>query len=215
MDVSPITGNAVAAGTGDSLAQLVAGMQQDSLFFSRLDERGVVDKLMVNNTPTLVGNDPHLNIFNLTETQASIWQGNYNSRKIIAPPGSTVLVNVPGTAITYSPGTLDVEGASPNTVLLNYYEAETFSGDHFTHNGSILAPFTTLVEMGLAEGALSINGSATFGGEVTQRFGSEFHNYPFQGLIIPEPSAYAWTAGAGLLILVLGRRRRKWRATHA
>lgn len=130
---------------------------------------------------------PGLKVVNLTTEQWSPTQ--YAGRTITLDPsaaGSTILINVDGTVIDLGGGSMTLVGVDQQHVLFNYFEATEWSSLYFLHEGSVLAPFTTSVDI---QG--SINGSAIFAGAVSKTGGSEFHNFLFSGDLsaVPEPMA--------------------------
>nr|MDA3873966.1 choice-of-anchor A family protein [Kiritimatiellia bacterium] len=181
--VIPVTfdanGNVPSAGNGSSFDDLRALLQARSALFAALDDRGVAG--VDDSEPfkvVLVGNDNHLNVFNVT---AGLWSNNSTEYHIHAPAGSTVLVNIHGSSVEIHNGRIVLHGIDNQHVLYNYVDAESVTTSGFTHEGSVFAPY--------ADGDFSggsINGHAVFGGNVTSANGFEFHNYPFAGNICVE-----------------------------
>ncbi|MDF3127782.1 SdrD B-like domain-containing protein [Kiritimatiellaeota bacterium B1221] len=181
--VIPVTfdsnGNVPADGSGITFAELRAEMEARSALFGALDDQGVVS--IDDSVPymlTLTGNDPNLNVFNVTAAQWSVTSSNIN---IEVPNGSTVLVNIHGTPVSIVNGGMVLSGTSSRTTLFNYVDATEISTSGFTHLGSVLAPY--------ADGDFSgggIDGTAVFGGDVKTRNGFEFHNFPFSGNVCVE-----------------------------
>ncbi len=87
-------------------------------------------------TYTLTGTNSSLNIFNLT---ASSYSG--ATINISAPAGSTVVVNVPGSAASFSGGSINLTGVSEDDVIFNFGSATALSVGSIAFDGSILAPY--------------------------------------------------------------------------
>lgn len=161
--VIPVTfdsnGNVPADGSGASFDDLLAEMQARSALFGALDDRGVVS---VDDTVpyqlTLVGNDPALNVFNVTAAQWSVTSSNIN---ISVPNGATVLVNIHGTPVNIVNGGMVLNGTSSRTTLYNYVDALEVNTSGFTHYGSVLAPYASANFSGGG-----IDGTAVFGADV-------------------------------------------------
>ena len=173
------------------MAAVVSGFQSDSLAMAALAERGVVSKVSEFGTTTLIGNDTELNIFTISSTD---WVAGH-TRVVNVPAGAEVLINILGSSISYTGGTFEVQGTDRGNVVYNYPEATTFASASTLHEGAILAPFTTTVN--LNGGAM--NGLGVFGGSVSQINGWEFHNFTFTGITsLPEPSTFV--SGFGVLV---------------
>ncbi len=86
---------------------------------------------------TLAGNNPFINVFNVTKEQLN------NSTEVLisAPNGSVVLVNVTGDSL-YWMGGLYVTGTEKTNVLFNFYRAKYLEIQRIDVRGSILAPKT-------------------------------------------------------------------------
>ncbi len=182
--VNPVTfdaaGNVPDDGSGTTFAELRAGFIQRSGQLADLADRGVVEKdLTLPYRADLVGNDPELNVFNVT---AAEWSRTGSSINITAPAGSTVVINVSGGPIDISNSGMHLEGIDLERVLFNYADATELKTTNFAHLGSVLAPF--------ANGdfnAGSIDGRAVIGGNFRSINGFEVHNFFFNGSV-PLPS---------------------------
>lgn len=110
---------------------------------------------------TLTGNDPYLNVFSVSGADLST----ANNVTISVPNGSTVLVNIDGTDVSWMGG-LSVSGTSINNVLYNFFEATTLSIMGIDIRGSILAPFADVnFATGVQNGqmiAYSLSGQGQF-----------------------------------------------------
>ena len=176
--LSETNGNAVTSG-GRSFADLRAELEALSAAWAATADGGVATESRGQFTLTLVGTDPVLNVFNLT---AEEWGGTDVVRTITAPAGSTVLVNVSGESITVSGGDLALSGVDREYVLVNFFEATTFTSTLSDIRGSVLAPFASATFDGG-----NVEGNAIFGGNVIQGAAAEFHNFRFRG-DIPVPT---------------------------
>lgn len=156
------------------------------------------------NTITLTGTDSNLNVFTLTEEQADIWS-RVTSHQIVAPAGSTVIINIGGTSCTLSNG-LSLSGVSNTTVLYNYYEATNLNLSSMELLGSLIAP-----NAALSLTSAGISGIAVVN-ESTQSWGGEYHNRGgFTGNVptVPEPSSVVLAlAGLGTMIPLLRIKRK-------
>ena len=193
--VVPVTfrkdGNVPSDGSGATFDELRARLAERSGRYAALADRGVVS--VENSNPyylTLTAEDPALNVFNLT---AEVWGGSGKEIRVIAPEGSTVLINVRGAEAQIVNSTMIVEGTSLEHVLVHYVDATSVATSGFDHNASVLAM--------QADGAFSggaINGRAVFGGSVTTTNGFEFHNFHFLGEVCtdgvtPSPPSVSYT----------------------
>jgi choice-of-anchor A domain-containing protein/uncharacterized repeat protein (TIGR01451 family)/TQXA domain-containing protein len=88
---------------------------------------------------TLTGTDPYLNVFSVNGANLS----SANNVEINAPNGSSVLVNISGTTITWTGG-LVVNGTAMTNVLYNFYQATSIKIQGIDVRGSILAPFAAV-----------------------------------------------------------------------
>ena len=92
-----------------------------------------------NNILTLTGANNGLNVFLVSaDTLQSV-----NGVTINSPEGSTVVVNVSGSNITWQ-GDNDVTGTNQTNVVYNFYEADTLTISGIAVKGSILAPFAQI-----------------------------------------------------------------------
>jgi choice-of-anchor A domain-containing protein len=155
----------------------------------------------------LRGTNPTLNIFTIT---AAEFEGS-NPIDIVAPAGSTIIVNVEGTNLTlgaplyYNGVQYSGDSTADDDILFNFGDAQSVAIDA-QFDASILAPFAILT------------GDAQMGGTfIAAEIGQtgEVHNDEFTGTLpptltqTPEPGTLALmgtgiTAMAGLL-----RRRAK------
>ncbi|MGE5353608.1 MAG: choice-of-anchor A family protein [Acidobacteriota bacterium] len=110
---------------------------------------------------TIKGSDPLLNIFNVTGSEFS--SATYFI--INVPEGSSILMNVNGTTLSWSGG-MSLIGAPQNKVIYNFPQAQTLKIQGVNAKGSILAPFAaTEFQYGIVDGQMivkSISGSGQF-----------------------------------------------------
>ncbi len=180
--ITPVTftpdGNVPDDGSGMSLSDMNSRLRLASAMIGSMDDHGLTNVFQDTWTLTLQGADPVLNVFNV---QAADWNGASKENRIAAPAGSTVIVNIHGSTITLTNGSIVLAGVSPNHVLYNYVDATTVSSASFIHQGAVLAPYANAHLTGGG-----INGFSFFGGSVNTSIGFEFHNFPFRGTICTE-----------------------------
>lgn len=197
--LDPATGNAVGGGT--TLAALTAQLEAASASWATEADRGVVVRSLEFSTLTLTGNDPQLNIFNITAAEFS---SPSLTIAVTAPVGASVLINVSGESVTRQFGSMVLTGVTREGVVVNFPTANTLNLTGFAMEGSVVATQTETVSF--SGGA--INGQAVLGGAVNQANGFEFHNFRFTG-IIPEPSTVGGILGAVALVVAGFVRRRR------
>jgi choice-of-anchor A domain-containing protein len=86
------------------------------------------------------GSDPALNVFEVTPTALA----SAHFMSVTAPAGSTVIINVTGTAATFSGFAIHLNGVSSSEVLWNFRYARTIELEGIGFEGSILAPYADL-----------------------------------------------------------------------
>ena len=158
----------------------------------------------------LKGTDPNLNVFNIS---AAVFASSNNPIDIIAPVGSTIIVNVAGTSPTlgtpiYYNGTQHSgNDAADDHILFNFATATTVSLNA-GFSGSVLSPFAFLTGTGQIDGNF-------IAAQIGQT--GEVHNVEFAGTlpsdpgksVVPEPGTIA-LMGSGMLAMAgLVRRRIK------
>lgn len=134
-------------GTPIDFAEAERYLKCASNFWGTLVPNGIGD--VVFNQLNLIGTDGTLNIFaldsgNLYGTGISLAQ--LNGINIIAPLGSTILINVVGTAIQYGSYQIFRNGTAATRenarrILWNFPQALTWSNSTTAIYGSVLAPF--------------------------------------------------------------------------
>ena len=142
---------------------------------------------------TLTGASSGTNVFNLTAS-------NYTSDtiNIAAPAGSTVIVNVAGSADSFNGGSLNLSGVTADHVIFNFADATSLSLSSYAFKGTILAP------------QANFNGS---GGQINGQLiaasaqgTTEFHNDIFSGDLpataTPElPNWAMMLSGVGMVVI--------------
>jgi len=182
-NVFPITfdanGNVPYDGSGVTFGELLEDMQNRAALFGALEDRGVVVKdASLGYLIELEGDDPILNVFNVT---AEEWSVSSALIKITAPASSTVLVNVHGDEVEIHNVGMQLNGIDRRRVLYNLVDATSLTLSGIAKHGSVLAPYAS----GHFTGG-SIDGRSIFGGDVFTTGGFEFHNFPFEGSICIE-----------------------------
>jgi choice-of-anchor A domain-containing protein len=143
-----------------------------------------------------------LNIFSITADDLTYT----NTVNIIAPTGSTVLINVSGTGQIFQNGQVYLNGVDSTDIIYNFYESTSLHlAGGKNPNGSILAAWADVTgNYGAMDGQL-----------IAQSYygNNEFHNKMFDGNIQPNPvplPAAFWLFGSAFGFLsVLGRSRKQ------
>lgn len=129
---------------------------------------------------TLKGTDPLLNVFTVSGSDLSA----ANNFVIDVPKGSSVLVNVSGKNVSLKGG-MDLIGAAVNSVIYNFFQAQSLSISGMDLRGTVLAPLAALdFKAGIVTGQLiakSVTGSG------------QFNNDPWDGGV-PGPKSFTNTA---------------------
>lgn len=186
LKISRSTGNVTSLSSGVNLSDLAAMIRQESWALSQLSSsNGIKATLSGTFALNVAVDDLGLDdVYVINLTQAEWEASSFLQRTISASSGSTVLINVAGNEVDLGGSMVLSGGITQNRVLVNYYEADTWSSSAFLHEGMVLAPHTSEVE--ISGGA--INGAAVMGGKVTKTGSAEFHNFLYQGVVpVPEP----------------------------
>ena len=191
--VEPVTidglGNVPADGSGRTAADLLAAVCELSQRVAAMEANGVVTK-NADGCLLLTGTDTRRNVFEVTAAQ---WSGSQRDWIFDVPAGSKIIVNVVGDFVDMANGRMVLpEGVSNVDVLVNYVDATGISLAHFSHSGSVLAPYAS----GSFTGG-SIDGIAIFGGSVVSKGGFEFHNFGLDVFFCPTVPEVALTTTAG------------------
>ena len=155
------------------------------------------------NQVHLTANDPNAAYvsFNVTGAQMAAAAG--AGLFINAPVGSTVVVNISGTADSMTNMGIFLTGVDKQHVLYNFYEANSLTLSGIGVLGTILAPLATVNFTGAIDGTLIANNLSGTG---------ESHHFLFQGnlplLPVPEPSSVV-LAICGLVGLAVHRLARR------
>jgi choice-of-anchor A domain-containing protein len=163
---------------------------------------------------TLTGANAGLNVFDISGATLA----NTNSFTINLTPGSTILINVDGTADSFSNAGITINGGAASNVLWNFSDATTLSFSGINLLGSVLAPNATYLG-----GWGQLNGQLIVKNFTDQLGATQINNEnPFSGNLlglgpppslrgvgaVPEPATWAMMiAGFGMVGAVLRRRR--------
>jgi len=153
------------------------------------------------STWTLTGASSSLNVFNLSASSYSGATININ-----APAGSTVVVNIAGSADSFSGGSINLTGVSASNVIYNFNTATTLSLSSIAFYGTILAPLADFTGSGG-----QINGQliAKSVAGTTSMSDTEFAGTLGAATATPEPSTWLlFLAGAGVFSFTYFSRRR-------
>lgn len=150
-----------------------------SEFLATLEPNGAVDS--AESTITLYGDDPELNIFELPSGGLS--QADQLVFEI--PDGSTVLVNISDTTVSFSNLAVSLQGASPRKIVFNLRDASSVKLTSRGMVGTILAPGAA-VEMNLDPDWISFGIGAVIGASVSGY--GDFVYAPFEGCL-KEPES--------------------------
>jgi choice-of-anchor A domain-containing protein len=163
---------------------------------------------------TLTGTDSALSVFNLSGDLLA----RTNTMTINLAPGSIALINVDGTADSFSNAGISINGGDASDILWNFHSATTLSFSGISMLGSVLAPSADyqggwgqlngqLIVKSLtdARGATQINNVHFSGGLLAPSRGGDFG----EGDGVPEPATWIlMIAGFGGVGAVLRRRNR-------
>jgi choice-of-anchor A domain-containing protein len=154
------------------------------------------------STLTLTGTSSTTNIFSLSDS-------NYTGKtiNITAPAGSTVIVNVAGTADSFNGGSLNFSGVTADKVIFNFSSATALSLSSYAFNGTILAPKASFTgNYGQINGQLIANNVAG-----TTELHDVLFTGSFAGLTVvtatPEPSTSTLIL-SGVLLIGLAKHRK-------
>ncbi len=134
--------------------------------------------------------------------------GVYNSITINAPTGATVLVNIPGTTVSITNGSITYTGgATAANTLFNLKSATSLTTTGITIYGSILAPSATFVGTnGAINGELIVGAVNQTSGQTAELESNNIFTGNFGVTSTPEPSTWFLMASA-IAGLVIARRR--------
>jgi choice-of-anchor A domain-containing protein len=133
---------------GGTVAQAVLDFNAAQTYYTNLSTS--LGALAVTGTVTLTGGGSNLT-FTGTQTDINVFTidgptlSSTNGIIISVPAGSATLINVTGAAATLQNGNVSETGATPGTVLYNFYQATsvTLPGSK-DPKGSLLAPFAAV-----------------------------------------------------------------------
>ncbi len=127
----------VAQGSPIDFGSIGIEVADISIQWSGISANGAAE--IENNILTLTGVNSGLNVFQISgDTLNSV-----NGVTVNAPEGSTVIVNISGSNVSWQ-GDNDVIGTNQTNVVYNFYEADTLLIGGIAVKGSILAPFSHL-----------------------------------------------------------------------
>jgi len=196
LTAAPTTPNGTTfQGTPVDFAAAQADLQAKSAYWATLPANGT--SVFQFSTLTLNGTDPTLNIF---QVAASDWTSS-SDKQIHIPSGSTAIINIAGTSLTFGGG-LAINGDSSQSnpaetgVIYNFPTATSVTPSHIAVLGSLLAPFATLT---LDGGNVNGVGMAL---NAVQQGGGEFHYHPFTGNVPDPPVTVPEPTTAALLFVV-------------
>ncbi|WP_158630121.1 choice-of-anchor A family protein [Cohnella sp. AR92] len=135
----------------------------------------------------LTGADPDLNVFTFNGNNVDgegLALDTANGINIIAPSGSTILVNVGGENVGFGSYTIFRNGLTPpdsegSLILWNLFQATTAFNQNLSILGSVLAPYADWQAIGFG----NINGTLV-ANSLTNTTGTlEAHNHPFTGCL--------------------------------
>jgi choice-of-anchor A domain-containing protein len=200
-----------------------SGIDFDTLRTSLDLETAVLNGLTANGVvgaPTPPGGNPQwlvlqgtsttLNVFDIT---AAEFASSNNNIDIVAPVGSTIIVNVAGTNVTlgtglyYNGNQTSGDSSADQDILFNFAGAQTVAIDA-QFSASVLAPFAVLTGTGQMAGNF-------IAAQIGQT--GEVHNVEFDGTLppdpgtnspVPEPGTLAMM-GTGALSMIAAMRRKK------
>ena len=194
LTAAPTTPNGTTfQGTPVNFAAAQADLQAKSAYWATLPATGT--SFFQYSTITLTGTNPGLNVF---QVNAADWQVS-SDKQINIPVGSTAIINIAGTSISFQGG-LAINGSSSqsnpaeNGVIFNFPNATSLNPSNIGILGSVLAPYATLTLNGG-----NINGVGIALNAIQQN-GGEFHNHPFTG-DVPDPPAVPEPASLALLLI--------------
>ncbi len=198
-------GNVVAAGSGWTLGNLTNLLGNMSSGYGSMASGGAVSVIKNAGSLQLTGDSSTLDVFNVS---AADWSG-ATSQVIHAPSGATVVVNLLGSAVNVSGGSMLLQGVDANHVVFNLPDATIFSSSGYDWSGSILAPNAAATLSGGGMSGVGVFGSAS------QNNGWQFKNSAFKGAIpiptaaTPEPASIVLLGGGMVAIALRIRRRSK------
>lgn len=171
-----------------------------SSYMAGLTPNGTTETFFNQLHLTAAGPADQVYVFNVTGSQMANAAG--SGLFITAPAGSTVVVNVDGSATSMQNMGISLNGVDRQHVLYNFFEADSLGISSISIEGTILAPLADVNFMnGQINGTLIANNLTGNG---------ESHLHLFQGTLplVPEPSTLL-LAGIGALTGAVYRFRRR------
>lgn len=151
-------------------------------------------------TLTLEGSDPMRNVFTIAP---GLLGSGTSSVVLRIPTGSTAIINVQGTSVSYENAGFDASfGSTPSSrILWNLPEATSFTSSGVALGGSLLAPRS---EVTLANGGLGGQLVADSLSAGSYRFGFEKFDGDIPPLApVPEPATFLLAGGAVALAVAI------------
>lgn len=125
---------------------------------------------------TLTGSDPLTNVFALNAGQLAT----ANTLQINVPPGSSVLIKISGSSVTWQQMGIFLNGVDESHVLYNFCEATSLTINGINVRGSVLAPKAAVqFNNGQVNGTLVAASLSGFG---------QAHQVEFEGCVGPQPT---------------------------
>lgn len=197
-------GDSISNGPVDGEVDFAAAytdLSSKSADWGAMETNGIVD-IKPWNSIYLNGSDDDLNVFNLTTANLASSVGLY----ITADAGSTVLINVHGSAAKMQNFGFFLDGVTAENILFNFVDAKSLNMQGIGVMGSILAPNASVVfNNGQLNGQLIAKSLSGTGESHNRLFNGDFTTTP--DTQTPEPSTFAMI-GAGAVGVGLLRRRR-------
>ncbi len=179
-NVNGVEGNPFTADVIDFNA-VYNDLKYKSKKWSQLTANGYVEK--IGSKLVLTGQDPKLNIFNLTTEQLS--HGNLWGLDLVVPNSSIILINVDGSSLTMGDYGITLNGSDPSystgsRILWNFPNLTELHLQGFSMIGAILAPDAVFTPTGSGNinGNLIVKDYNSASGS-----GFELHNYLFNATL--------------------------------
>ncbi|MUT66475.1 choice-of-anchor A family protein [Paenibacillus sp. NEAU-GSW1] len=146
----------------------------------------------------LTGTDPELNVFMFNGNNVDgngLRLDTANGINIIAPAGSTIIINISGDPVGFGSYTIFRNGitstrADAAFLLWNFYQATTAFNQNLSITGSVLAPYADWEARGFGNinGTIVANSLTNVGGTL------EAHHVPFTGCLPTTPTPMSSTS---------------------
>ena len=188
------------------------GVSYDAIFSQLDNASSTLANLSSNSTASIPTGQPGPLIFNANPDQNGTAVFSYGGSEIFSNSNvqqieidvnsaSVIVINVSGTEITWNSGNkvgAFTDLAVRESVIWNFYEAETIDFQSRNFNGQVLAPNATVTTAGNIDGSIYARNLITT---------AEVHLPTFNGTLVPEPSSAALLGLAGLALTFRRNRR--------